>query len=139
MDKYPLHRTGATGYNGTGKTTRYERSTVYPLPRSKGKEGEGEMRGVLKRAIETYGAEAQLNVAIEEFAELTKEICKHKRYMDNTKAIIEEMADCYIMLEQMQMIFGLGSTVINDAMNKKIKRLKRRLDTITPQNDEVME
>ena len=43
MDKYPLHRTGATGYNGTGERTRYERSTVYPLPRSKGKEGEGEV------------------------------------------------------------------------------------------------
>lgn len=82
---------------------------------------------VLKQAIETYGAEAQLNVAIEEFAELTKEICKHKRYMDNTKAIIEEMADCYIMLEQMKMIFGLCSTVIPDAMDKKIKRLKSQL------------
>ena len=82
---------------------------------------------VLKQAIETYGAEAQLNVAIEEFSELTKEICKHKRYMDNTKAIIEEMADCYIVLEQMKMIFGLGSTVIPDVMDKKIKRLKSRL------------
>lgn len=84
-------------------------------------------RAILKQAIETYGAEAQLNVAIEEFAELTKEICKHKRYMDNTKAIIEEMADCYIMLEQMKMIFGLGSTVISDAMDKKIKRIESRL------------
>ena len=37
------------------------------------------------------------------------------------------MADCYIMLEQMKMIFGLGSTVIPDAMDKKIKRLKSRL------------
>lgn len=82
---------------------------------------------VLRQAIETYGAEAQLNVAIEEFSELIKEICKHKRYMDNTKAIIEEMADCYIMLEQMKMIFGFGSTVITDAMDKKIKRLKSRL------------
>ena len=85
------------------------------------------MKEVLKRAIETYGAEAQLNVAIEEFAELTKEICKHKRYADNTKAIVEEMADCYIMLEQMQMIFGLGSTVIHDAIKKKVDRLNRRL------------
>lgn len=85
------------------------------------------MKAVLKQAIETYGAESQLNIAIEEFAELTKEICKHKRYMDNTKAIIEEMADCYIMLEQMKMIFGLGSKVIEDEMNRKIKRLKSRL------------
>ena len=84
-------------------------------------------REVLRQAIETYGAEAQLNVAIEEFSELIKEICKHKRYMDNTKAIIEEMADCYIMLEQMKMIFCLGNTVITDAMDKKINRLKSRL------------
>jgi hypothetical protein len=40
MDKYPLHRTGATGYNGTGKTKQNERSIIYPLPRSEGKEGE---------------------------------------------------------------------------------------------------
>ena len=85
------------------------------------------MKAVLKKAIETYGADMQLNVAIEEFSELTKEICKHKRGVDNTKAIIEEMADCYIMLEQMQMIFGLGSTVIADAMDKKIDRLKKNL------------
>ena len=82
---------------------------------------------VLRQVIETYGAEAQLNVAIEEFSELIKEICKHKRHMDNIKDIIEEMADCYIMLEQMKMIFGLGSIVILDAMDKKIKRLKFQL------------
>ena len=40
MDKYPLHRTGATGYNETGKGAQYVGSTVYSLPRSKGKEGE---------------------------------------------------------------------------------------------------
>lgn len=36
----------------------------------------------------------QLNIAIEEFAELTKEICKHKRGADNTESIVEEIADC---------------------------------------------
>lgn len=87
------------------------------------------MDKVLKKAIETYGAEYQLNVVIEEFSELTKEICKHKRGADNIDAIIEEMADCYIMLEQMQMIFGLGSTVIGDAKSKKIKRLAKTIDT----------
>jgi hypothetical protein len=44
MDKYPLHRTGETRYNGTGKGTQYERSIVYPLPRSEEKEGDGEMK-----------------------------------------------------------------------------------------------
>lgn len=86
-----------------------------------------EMRGALKQAIDFYGEDAQLNVAIEEFAELTKEICKYKRYKGNIDAIIEEMADCYIMLEQMQMIFGIGSTVLGDAMHKKIERLEKRM------------
>ena len=60
MDKYPLHRTGATGYNGTGEGTRYERSTVYPLPRSKGKEGEGEMRELKKCPF--CGAVAEMQI-----------------------------------------------------------------------------
>ena len=86
-------------------------------------------RVVLRQAIETYGAESQLDIAIEEFSELIKEICKHKRHVDNTEAIIEEMADCYIMLEQMKTIFGLGSTVIRDVADKKIKRLRSLLAT----------
>jgi predicted DNA-binding protein len=81
----------------------------------------------LEKAIETYGKDMQLNVAVEEFSELIKEICKYKRGRNNIENIVEEMADCYIMLEQMKMIFGLGSTVISDAMDKKIKRLKSRL------------
>ena len=84
-------------------------------------------RSILINAIDTFGVSMQLNIAVEEFSELTKEICKHKRGADNISNIIEEMADCYIMLEQMKMMFGLSSTVIADAVNKKIERLNRRL------------
>ena len=82
---------------------------------------------VLRQAIEIYGVDNQLNVAIEEFAELIKEICKDKRYGNNEAAIIEEMADCYIMLEQMKMIFGLDNADISNAMDRKIRRLESRL------------
>ena len=83
---------------------------------------------VLEQAIKTFGIDNQLTVAIEEFAELTKEICKHKRGSENTNSIIEEMADCYIMLEQMQMIFSIDEEELVDAMDKKIKRLIIRLN-----------
>ena len=86
------------------------------------------MKNIFQKAIEIYGAESQLNVAIEELSELIKEICKHKRGENNVVAIIEEMADVYIMLEQMQMIFDLGNTVIPNAMELKVKRLKKRLE-----------
>ena len=98
------------------------------------------MNTILKKAIDTYGAEPQLNVAIEELSELIKEICKHKRGADNIEAIIEEMADVYIMLEQMQMIFDLGSTVIPVAMQKKIDRLEKRLnkESKDTENNEIV-
>lgn len=82
----------------------------------------------LERAIETYGKDMQLNVAIEELSELIKEICKNKRGSDNRDSIIEEMADCYIMLDQLEKIFGITLSEINDAIDKKITRLEKRLD-----------
>ena len=87
------------------------------------------MRKTLIKAIDTWGVDMQLNIAVEEFAELTKEICKYKRGADNISNIVEEMADCYIMLEQMKVMFGLGSAIISDEMYKKIERLKARLAT----------
>lgn len=84
--------------------------------------------GVLKKAIETYGVDMQLNVAVEEFAELTKEICKYKRGAENRSEILEEMADCYIMLEQMQIMFNLNVRAIASAMNDKVERLRERLE-----------
>ena len=83
---------------------------------------------ILERAIETYGKDMQLTVAVEEFSELIKEICKNKRGADNREAIIEEMADCYIMLEQLQKIFGIPYNVLKGAAYEKLNRLKKRLE-----------
>lgn len=82
----------------------------------------------LERAIETYGKDMQLNVAIEELSELIKEICKNKRGSDNREAIIEEMADCYIMMEQIAIIFGIEYDTIHETVDKKLTRLEKRLD-----------
>lgn len=82
---------------------------------------------VLEQAILTYGKDHQLNIAIEEMSELTKEICKHKRGKDNRDEIIEEMADVYIMLEQMKMIFIISEEQINEQIDFKVARLKGRL------------
>ena len=81
----------------------------------------------LEKAIATYGKDMQLNVAVEEFSELIKEICKNKRGSDNRDNIIEEMADCYIMLEQMEIIFDVKNAEIYEMMYNKMKRLENRL------------
>ena len=81
----------------------------------------------LEKAIETYGKDMQLTVAVEEFSELIKEICKSKRGADNRDAIIEEMADCYVVMEQIEMIFDIPFWRISDKITEKKTRLEKRL------------
>lgn len=65
--------------------------------------------------IDAYGEEAQLDMAIEEMSELTKAICKYKRYFKTADAkekerltsdIIEETADVALNIEQLAYMFG---------------------------------
>lgn len=83
-------------------------------------------REVLEAAIAKYGIDMQLNVAIEEMSELTKEICKFKRGVVHPDTIAEEMADVEIMIEQMNMIFDNAHEVA-EIRDKKIRRLAERL------------
>ena len=62
-----------------------------------------ERRALLDRAITAYGAPAQIDMAVEEMAELTKALCKVKRVSCAAEAkavlenVVEEMADVQIM------------------------------------------
>lgn len=85
-----------------------------------------EKEKILKEAIKTYGADAQLTVAVEELSELIKEICKLKRGEINYINIAEEMADCYIMLYQMRLIFE-NDAAVSEFISAKLRRLERRL------------
>lgn len=88
-----------------------------------------ERRALLDRAITTYGAPAQMDMAVEEMAELTKALCKVKRVSCAAEAkavlenVVEEMADVQIMLDQLRIIFGRAA-----AEEAKLERLKNRLD-----------
>lgn len=81
---------------------------------------------VYKDAIDFYGDDMQLTVALEEMTELSKEICKYKRADGDRGHIAEEIADVMICLEQMQMIFDVNSQV-QDWMRKKVERLRERI------------
>ena len=91
-------------------------------------------RALLDRAITTYGALAQMDMAVEEMAELTKALCKIKRAQAGCEVtaaignVVEEMADVQIMLDQLRIIFGRSTA---EAEEYKLERLKKRLDTAT--------
>lgn len=93
-----------------------------------------ERRALLDRAITAYGAPAQMDMAVEEMAELTKALCKVKRVSCAAEAkavlenVVEEMADVQIMLDQLRIIFGHSTA---EAEECKLERLKKRLDTAT--------
>lgn len=90
-----------------------------------------ERRALLDRAITAYGAPAQMDMAVEEMAELTKALCKVKHVSCAAEAkaalenAVEEMADVQIMLDQLRIIFHRSTEEVEEA---KLERLKNRLD-----------
>ena len=92
---------------------------------------EEERIALLTRASRTDGEPAQIDMAIEEMAELTKALCKIKRAQAGCEVsaaignAVEEMADVQIMLDQLRIIFHRSTEEVEEA---KLERLKNRLD-----------
>lgn len=85
-----------------------------------------ERKAVYEKALQTWGAQAQIMMAIEEMSELTKELCKHGRGRFNVEDIADEIADVTIMMEQLRLIFGVNDDVCAH-MDYKVLRLQSRL------------
>lgn len=89
---------------------------------------------VLSVALSRFGMEFQLDLMVEECAELIKAIQKFKRYYSNPAANNEklvqdvqgEIADVELAAETLRMIFGSES--IDIIKQAKIERLKKTLD-----------
>ena len=77
-------------------------------------------------AVRAYGKQSQLIMAMEEMAELTKELSKNIRGSHNTDAISEEIADVEIMLEQLKIIYG-NRAAVDCVKCAKLDRLAVRL------------
>ena len=96
-----------------------------------------ERRALLDRAITTYGAPAQMDMAVEEMAELTKALCKIKRAQAGCEVtaaignVIEEMADVQIMLDQLRLIFARSTDEVEE---EKLRRLLGRLNSYAESN-----
>lgn len=83
---------------------------------------------ILKRALETWGEQAQMLMVVEEMSELMKEVLKNiNRKKDNIAEIIEETADVEIMLEQLKENYHIAEKV-ETYKNNKIKMIEQRLN-----------
>lgn len=83
---------------------------------------------ILQSAITTFGADAQIDMMIEEMAELTKALLKLRRACGSTTKnpeliadINSEIADVSIVLDQMTMIFSQKE--VSEYRGMKVARL----------------
>ena len=84
---------------------------------------------VLIQALEKFGAPAQINMVIEECAELIQAIRKHDRKPSDAtrKNLLEEMADVLICVEQLVYI-SYAYEDIPKIIARKINRLSKRME-----------
>lgn len=82
---------------------------------------------VYAMALDKFGADKQLVVAIEEMSEVQKEICKAIRGKVDLMHLAEEVADATIMLEQIRLMFGINGEVCT-VMDAKVERLRQIIE-----------
>jgi len=81
------------------------------------------MENIYQEAINKWGAEPQILMAIEEMAELTDALCKAIRGRETN--VEEEIADVKIMIRQLETMFVKKK--VDEWEKKKLKRLERRI------------
>ncbi len=87
-----------------------------------------EMHEICRKAIEKWGEDAQFDMLLEELAELAVAVQHYRRGRIGKNLLLDEVADVYIMLDQLQEILKLSVTDIDNAITDKIARLKTILD-----------
>lgn len=87
------------------------------------------MQSICTQAVNSFGDAPQMLVAIEEMAELTQALSKSGRYgIEAARAqVLEEMADVYIMLEQLKIIFNFSAEEVQREQAVKLEKLKKYL------------
>lgn len=82
---------------------------------------------ILTRSIKCDGETAKFIIAMEEMAELCKEISKVLRKKGDILNLLEEMADVQICLGFVQMISGITNEQLEAAIAVKLAREEERL------------
>ena len=86
-------------------------------------------KSVIENALDKWGSMSELVVTIEELSELQKEVTKQIRNEGKMENLVEEMADVYIVMEYLKMIFTITDDDINREVEKKLNRRENRLNT----------
>ena len=84
-------------------------------------------KNALVKALEKFGSISELIITVEELSELQKEVTKQLRNEGKMENLVEEMADVYIVMEYIKLIFAINDEDIKTEIAFKIDRLMSRL------------
>ena len=78
-----------------------------------------------KKAHSKFGPVTQMLMCVEECSELQKALLHHLRdiKISDVEHILDELVDVYIMVEQMQEMFGISNEKFLRKRNLKLERL----------------
>ena len=89
------------------------------------------MENKLKYLASFYGIKSQTSQLDEEMAELTVETHKLMRgRTEDTKGLIEEIADVEILLSQLKILYKINSLEVDLIKEKKINRQMERVNKL---------
>jgi len=85
------------------------------------------MKDIAKKAVEKWGIESQIKMAIEEMAELTVALNHYERGKATLEDVASEIADVKIMMEQLEYIVNqaTGSELVKEQERYKLERLEK--------------
>lgn len=81
----------------------------------------------LEYILQTYGASNQTLKAVEELTELTEVLIKMVNKGDSLEHLVDELADVYIMLEQIKIACCIEPEQLDEQINEKIIRQLKRI------------
>ena len=88
---------------------------------------------IILKAIQRNGRYHQSVKAMEECGELTQAISKcltDGENKQNIKHLTEEIADVYIVIDELRIMYNIDSNEIQDVIMKKLERLEKRLNAL---------
>lgn len=83
-----------------------------------------------KKAVLVHGITTESVVCMEELAELAKEISKCLRGEGDIGSLTEEMADVYICLDMLKLMYNIDAEQLQDEISYKQHRTLKRLEGV---------
>lgn len=85
------------------------------------------MSDIYQRALDKWGIQSQVDLALEEMAELIVALNHLKRGRGTVAQVHEELADVQIMIKQLSVFFG--EIEVDAVKEKKLERLEQYLNS----------